>query len=412
MIACQYTDWLEADPDLEDLIVQIVDAGHSGSKESRVRILPAVDHTTKYVIFSDLHRFVSGDTDFFTQNRAADLLKSLLRHYALQSYTLIENGDVEDLWRRDSGNPHIDNALGAGTRSSNKSLLRAIAESHTALYHQINSDFVATDRYFRTAGNHDIALLESYMKRLISNEILHGVEVHEFLLIKDSTPHRFSHLITHGHQSDNFNRAGCEWFGESVTRLVTRFFEVPILGEFMKGISSAEPDVTEQFTKGRRNVLDSHEYLGMYATLDEPGLYNTYQDHAGRVDLPWLIAGHSHDPKYVPGVESLDDGCDGAASTIPPAWGPQVKPPVGGYLNTGTTGMMKDIVWFAVIEPAIDGSVATLLKAAVIDDVTSTVRVRTYRSVAACTPLIDGNREPAQWLEPIAGSEFVMPLVD
>jgi hypothetical protein len=230
------------------------------------------------------------------------------------------------------------------------------------------------------------------------------------LLIETTTGSDASHLITHGHQSDNFNRAGCEWFGESVTRLVSRFFAVPIFGDFMAGLSSEEPDVDEQFTIGRKNILEDIGYFGMYSTLDEPALFDAYEELVGRMDLPWLVVGHSHEPKFIPGVRERDGDCADLSESSPPAWGPQQDLQAGGYLNTGTTGMMKDLVWFATIEED-GGQVITLLNAARLDQFEARVLIRPYRSVAACTPLTGGKREKAQWLEPDAAHQTSIPAI-
>ena len=55
----------------------------------------------KYAIFSDLHMFVAGDPlDQFRQIGNHELYKAVLAMYSVAGYTLVENGDVEDLWMR------------------------------------------------------------------------------------------------------------------------------------------------------------------------------------------------------------------------------------------------------------------------------------------------------------------------
>jgi hypothetical protein len=413
LIACQYTDWLQEDPELDGLIAQVLDPDISTAAGRRVRRLPPVSQTTKYVVFSDLHRFVPGDTDFFTRNGTPRIFRSLLHHFSVDGYTLIENGDVEDLWRRDSGNPSIDNSLGAGTHTTNRTLLRSILDANRIIYDQIEKEYASHGRYARTAGNHDMPLLESYMERVLQDEALPSSEVDEFLLIEAQGGAGVTHLITHGHQSDNFNRPGCEWFGESATRLVSRFFQVPILGEFMAGLSSEEPDVDEQFTQGRENVLSANEYLSLYATLDEPALYDAYEELVGQMPLPWILLGHSHKPKYAPGVRERQTECSDGSEQAPPAWGPQPDLDVGGYLNTGTAGMIKDIVWFATIQEDDAGQVTTLLNSARLDPAGTHVLMRPYDSIAACGVLSSIKIKPqkAQWLDPDSAAETIIPAV-
>lgn len=411
MLACQYTDWLQEDPELENLIALVLDSDAPAAVHRRVQRLPCVSSTVKYAIFSDLHRFVPGDTDFFTKNGTPRIYRSLMRHLSVNGYTLIENGDVEDLWRRDSGNPAIDNSLGAGTPTTNRTLLRSILFANRSIYDQIEDEFASSGKYARTAGNHDLPMVEPYMQRVLQNEALPSAKVAEFLVIEGKNGGVPTHLIAHGHQSDNFNRAGCEWFGESVTRLVSRFFQLPLIGKMIEGLSSGEPNVDEQFTRGRKNILDDHEYLGLFATLDEPELFAAYERLAGNIPLPWLLLGHSHDPKWVPGIKDRSGDCADNAEPIPPAWGPQPNNNVGGYLNTGTTGMLKDIVWFATIQEDGQGNIATLLNSARLDSANNRVLIRTYQSVAPCVVLPSGDRETSQWLSPVAASENPIPAL-
>jgi hypothetical protein len=178
----------------------------------------------------------------------------------------------------------------------------------------------------------------------------------------------------------------------------------------MAGLSSEEPNVDQQFNQGRKNVLSEHEYLSLYATLDEPALYDSYEELVGEMPLPWILLGHSHDPKYAPGVRERQTECSDGSEQAPPSWGPQPNLDVGGYLNTGTAGMMKNIVWFATIQESA-GQVTTLLNSARLDAAGTHVLMRPYRSVAACGVLSSAQREKAQWLDPISADETRIPAV-
>ena len=98
---------------------------------------PAVhlkDHP-KTVFLSDLHLGNGGDLDDFKKN--ADLVMSVLRNFYLPlNYTLVLNGDIEELHRF----PYLD-----------------IRRQWSALY-SIFDDFIRKDKFFKMAGNHDFRL--------------------------------------------------------------------------------------------------------------------------------------------------------------------------------------------------------------------------------------------------------------
>jgi hypothetical protein len=236
-----------------------------------------------------------------------------------------------------------------------------------------------------------------------------------------------SHLIVHGHQSDNFNRPGCEWLGETITRLASLFFQVPILGDIIAGLSSPGVDVDSQFDEGRQNILEDNSPVSLpvgiptlagpvfsmerFATLDEPELFEAYERLVGRIPLPWLLLGHSHNPKLAPGVRARETDCSDPSEAAPPAWGPQPGLEVGGYLNTGTAGMMRDIVWFATIQKDEQGDTAPVLNSARLDSSGNRVRIRPYGSVAACGNLASGETKNAQWLDPLVGEEIEISVI-
>ncbi len=90
---------------------------------------------SKFVIFSDLHMGDGSAKDDFRQN--ADLFKTALKnHYLKNNYTLILNGDVEEL-----------------QRFSMKKIQKTWKEVYEVLEH-----FQDQNRFYKIIGNHDIAL--------------------------------------------------------------------------------------------------------------------------------------------------------------------------------------------------------------------------------------------------------------
>lgn len=175
-------------------------------------------------------------------------------------------------------------------------------------------------------------------------------------------------------------------------------------------VNSARLSLEELFSRGRENVLSEHPApVFGYAQLDEPSIYRAYERLLGRVTLPWLILGHSHDPKYIPGIVSRLTPC-GTAEPNPPAWGAS-SPEAGGYLNTGTTGMWSEMLWFATVEADSSGTVHTLLKAARFAS-SNAILIKTFASVCACRPQGNGGgMNPSQWLSPIAASDRHIPVL-
>ena len=95
-----------------------------------------IDNSDKIVIFSDLHLGNGGKNDDFKKNSA--LTETILRdYYNKKKYTLILNGDIEEL---------------------QKFHLSAIAVRWKNIYN-IFEQFIIHDRFYKIIGNHDYGLL-------------------------------------------------------------------------------------------------------------------------------------------------------------------------------------------------------------------------------------------------------------
>lgn len=130
----------------------------------------------KYVIFSDLHMGNGGKTDDFAHN--SDLFIHVLRDYYFPNgYTLVLNGDVEELQRF---------------------TLESIQQKWGSVY-EVLELFAREDRLYRLVGNHDWDLL--FMQNH-SFDLLHSLNFE----YKENTI-----FIFHGHQTSRrymkFNRA-------------------------------------------------------------------------------------------------------------------------------------------------------------------------------------------------------------
>lgn len=113
-----------------------------------VKVLPAPEVKGPYMIFSDLHRDHRRDevqpnvfdVSHFRQNAA--LYARALRYCRDAGYTVIENGDCEELWYL---------LFGTVTQSERAN---AITGEHAEVY-DLLAELHGCDRYYRTRGNHD-----------------------------------------------------------------------------------------------------------------------------------------------------------------------------------------------------------------------------------------------------------------
>jgi len=135
-------------------------------------LAPGPDH--RLVIFSDLHLGDGGGNDDFKKN--ADLFLAMMRrHYLEKNYTLILNGDIEELARFS---------------------LARIATRWLEVY-GVWAEFAARGALVKLVGNHDLALLRRRPGDL-------PFPVSEALKIRLGDKSLF---VVHGHQTSHLNWA-------------------------------------------------------------------------------------------------------------------------------------------------------------------------------------------------------------
>lgn len=134
------------------------------------------DQKGRYVIFSDLHMGDGGRSDEFRKN--ARLFENVLRdHYLQQGYTLILNGDIEEL---------------------QKFSLSEIRSAWPEVY-GLFDHFEAGGNLLKVIGNHDAALLDQREG--------YPYPLHEALLFHGDLPCQI--FISHGHHASTLlYRAG------------------------------------------------------------------------------------------------------------------------------------------------------------------------------------------------------------
>jgi hypothetical protein len=175
--------------------------------------LPAPAKGRGYMIFSDIHREPEIDVEFridhFTRNR--ELYMRALDWCWDQGYTVIENGDCEELWFEPTFHP--------ARRLSKRDRLERIVTAHQPVY-DLLAKFAKAKRYRRSIGNHDSYLWEDADVRAWCEAngfpaTEGGFVVEAVKTLDDMWPHigldprKYSQtqsmLLVHGHQYDFWN---------------------------------------------------------------------------------------------------------------------------------------------------------------------------------------------------------------
>jgi predicted phosphodiesterase len=201
--------------------------------------------SARYVIFSDQHKGVrNGADDFLCCERAYN---AALAYYFAAGHTLIELGDVEELWEERP----------AAVLDRYKHTLELTAKFHQA------------GRYLRVYGNHDDNWsFEDQVAGLLRPVYGDDLEVYESIRLLD---HKLGTLwLTHGHQgtvnSDRFSR---------LSRIPTRFLWRPLQRLFKFSLNSPATDW----------VLREKHNIALYSwAASKPNLV--------------LVAGHTHRPVF------------------------------------------------------------------------------------------------------------------
>lgn len=164
------------------------------------------DDTSKFVLFSDVHRGDNSMSDEFAHNQ--NIYYHALMQYLNNDYTYIELGDGDELWEH--------------------SKFKVIMGAHSDVFLLIR-EFFKKNRLYMMVGNHNIFvknnnwLKKNYYKFQDDfldrrSELFPNIETFESLrLVYKKTQQEF--LVVHGHQGDLFNDR--LWF---VSMLSLRYF--------------------------------------------------------------------------------------------------------------------------------------------------------------------------------------------
>lgn len=176
-----------------------------------MNLYQTADVAGKYVVFSDVHITARDNRQGFFHNTGNKglYLQVLESHYATEEFTLIENGDIEELLIyepimdeiRDIKKMSQDD-IDALRERKKQETLRDIARDHPDYYALVDRLFTQAGRYIRLVGNHDADLSSREYVDIIADET--GIDwplASDVAILSDGNRARF--LICHGHQFDH-----------------------------------------------------------------------------------------------------------------------------------------------------------------------------------------------------------------
>ena len=343
--------------------------------------LPAPSRGHGYMIFSDIHREPEIDAEFRIDHFKAnqELYLRALRWCQKRGYTVIENGDCEELWFEPTFDPV--------RRLSKRDRLERIVTAHQPVYDLLNQ-LAEEGRYVRSIGNHDSYLWEDADVRAWrqANDfpaVEGGFVIDDVKTLEDFWPHigldpanysqTQSMLLVHGHHydfwnCDEHNRLGkfianavgvlvdaldsliYDWRGVDMTgHPLVEFWDVlapitpfdnwpprEIARTWAEAIEQRRP--LENLTQD--SIMFSETFAAVMAMLMRSG---------PRFPEDWsvlLCVGHTHNPHsrpWVPYLAKLNPLRTFEIFGLRPfenfVW------PKTRYLNSGTVGWWENLIW-------------------------------------------------------------------
>jgi len=320
----------------------------------------------------------------------------VLRRYADRGFSLVENGDVEELvvfeptpaltaarrglvkktFLQDIGSLDWDEVVRARVRTREQQL-GDIIEDNAEYYDLIERSF-GPARYHKIAGNHD-TFYEPELQAMIEARLWKDV-VADVLLIEPASGRRSSYLVTHGHQFDEacvpphatmvgetiseclswaFQGADRIWrtsdtqrwtsgerrefnnhlsFARGAAAGVTGHPELEAMLEAFMGHQVAWEyfENRDPYRAFVEEVCTGDEFF-KYRHLDEEALANALLEQlSGEPDFPTVICGHSHEPRD-------RSRFDNRSGILPP----HSRDPglFTRYMNTGSVGRFENLAW-------------------------------------------------------------------
>jgi UDP-2,3-diacylglucosamine pyrophosphatase LpxH len=234
------------------------------------------DDSSRFVLFSDLHRGNGGNADSFLPN--AELFLAALQNYVRRGFTYVEVGDGDELWK---GWPFEE--------------IRHAHRRVFDLFHDLDRD----RRLHLILGNHDVKRRARYQEQK------DGILAHEGLVFR----HRISGqqlFVVHGHQADilcdpmHFFARRAARFGY-LLRDFLRNWRPPAPLEREKG--KLEHRIIDWINARSQIVICGHTHRMSFPFDGDPPYYNT-----GSGVFPGRITGLEIEHGAIVPVQWVDHG--------------------------------------------------------------------------------------------------------
>jgi hypothetical protein len=230
-----------------------------------------------YVVTSDHHASFHGHrTNFFQRSGNLWLYVQAMRHYLDAGYTLVENGDVEELVIFDPtyepGEVESRQDLDLDALIARRQVVRArqlernLADPANRAVVEIRAAFDADRRLVRLAGNHDYDTQRDELLALLRSRYPNLERPYDLVLLEGGDRPGVRFAIAHGHQFDvATNPVSGPRFGETISET---------LGVYYQGADRVwlwGPDGVADWAIGERpfaNQLATRE-AGLSSALDQ-----------------------------------------------------------------------------------------------------------------------------------------------
>lgn len=206
----QLANWVSSSPKKEAVfrsLNDLLDALLKGDS-SRGVLLPFEMNSGRFVIVSDQHK---GGRDAADDFRMAEKnYREALQFYYEKNFTLVNNGDSEELWENTP--PSV------------------IEHNRGVLLEEAR--FLEADRYYRIFGNHDLEWKYDIQRNLFLKPIFGPkLKIYEGLVLQtEYKGNTWSILISHGHQGDQKSDGNpfSTWVVAAIWTPIQRFLEISI----------------------------------------------------------------------------------------------------------------------------------------------------------------------------------------
>jgi hypothetical protein len=201
----------------------------------------------RFIILSDEHKGAKDLADDF-RNTETNFMNAL-QHYYDEGFTFINLGDCEELWE---------------TTPS-----KVVEKNRRTLLEEAR--FLASDRYHRIYGNHDLEWHYELQRTLFLKPIFGPkLSINQGLLLQTTYKDRkYSIFLAHGHQGDQRSdgNAFSKWFVAAIWTPIQRFLEIQV------------DRISDSF-----ELVDKHNILMYEWSVTQPDLL--------------FVSGHTHKPVF------------------------------------------------------------------------------------------------------------------